>query len=174
MESFKKFKTKVELVRKHSLKEISVAFLFGLVLRSAYHIKDHLELTREHVQMSHSLFSEKDKEQILPIILKTQNGEDDQGNSELDYIEPGKLEFEYIMKRALEFNRPDFSIFFILGLMKGSLNEKVVTESDYKELFTMLPNEFVRGYKKELIEVNNYFDEIGFKMNIENGKIVTV
>lgn len=172
MESFQIFKKKVEHIRRHALKEISVAFLFGLVLRSSYHIKDHLELTKEHVQMSHSLFSEKDKKEILPIILKTQNGEDDDGNSELDYIDPGKLEFKYLLERALKFNRPDFSIFFILGLIKGSLNEKSITESDYKELFAILPKEFVNNYKKELIEVNNYFDEIGFKLNIENGTIV--
>ena len=171
MESFQNFKLRVEQIKKQSFKNIDIPFLFGLVLRSSYHIKDHLELTGEYVQMSHSLFSEKDKEEVLPILLITQNGEDDHGNSEIDYLDPGKSEFSYILKRALEFNRPDFCIFFILGLIKGSLNEKVISESDYMDLFETLPKNFVQHYREELIEKNNYFDEISFKMKIENGMI---
>uniref|UniRef100_UPI00404AEB8C hypothetical protein n=1 Tax=Fulvivirga sp. TaxID=1931237 RepID=UPI00404AEB8C len=167
MESFRKFKERVEHFRSHYLKEISVGFLFGLIQRSAYHIKNNPELTKEHVKLSHSLFKDKDKMEMLPLILKTQNGEDNQGNSDLDFTIPGRSEFEYMLRRAVEFNRPNYCVFFILGLMKGSVNERIISESDYRDLLKLIPEVIIDSYKEELIDVNNYFDEIGFVLSRE-------
>ena len=171
MELYSNFKQKILNFKRHEFSSLKLGFVFGLVMRAHYLVKDHLELTKDKVELSHSLFAKEDVEKLLPQILITQNAEDNFHNSEIDHIEPGIAEHEYILKRAIEFNRPDYCLFFVTGLIRGGLNANAIREVEFVHLLEMLPYDFLKSHGKQIVEMCNYFDETGSKIKMENNKI---
>jgi hypothetical protein len=163
-ESFKnKFKEAIDRWRGTIL--ISM-FLYGLKKRGYFYIRDFPEYTREFVEML--AINESVKKQIdVSILLKVENAEDESGNSDLDYIKPGKEELEYILKRSLAFSRPDYSLFFVLGMIRGSLNGGSIDRFAFIDLLQNLPPEFVVKYGSEIVDFNNFFDETDCKIDID-------
>lgn len=171
MESYKGFKEKILIFKSEKFSKLKLGFAFGLMMRSYYLIKDHPEFTKDKIELSHSLFSKDDVENLLPQILITQNAEDDDGNSDLDYIKPGFKEHKYILERAIEYNRPDYCLFFIIGLVRGGLNSRAINESEFTELVKMVPADLVIHHGDQIVEMCNYFDETKTKIKIENDEI---
>ena len=171
MELYEKFKQKILKFKSEEFSELKLGFAFGLIMRAYYLIKEHPELTKDKVELSHSLFTNEDVEKLLPQILVTQNAEDKDHNSNLDYVLPGMAEHEYILQRALEFKRPDYCLFFVIGLIRGGLNSKDIDESEFIRLLKILPDDFLKSYGSQIVEMSNYFDETETKLRIENGTI---
>lgn len=171
MKAYKNFKQKMLKFKSQEFSALSLGFAFGLMMRSDYLIKDHPELTGDSVNLSHSLFTKDDIDNRLPLILITQNAEDNDGNSKLDYLKYGLEEHEYILKRAIEFERPDYSLLFVIGLIRGALNSKELKEEEFLHLLELLPHNFLKIYRHQVVEMCNYFDEIETKIKIEDDKI---
>ena len=171
MELYKRFKERIISFKSENFSKLKLGFAFGLMMRSYYLIKDYPEFTKDKVELSHSLFSKDDVEYLLPQILITQNAEDDTGNSDLDFIEQGVKEHKYILERAIEFNRPDYCMFFVIGLLRGGLNSQSISEREFAKLLKIIPSNFVINYGGQIVDMCNYFDETDTKIKVENGEI---
>jgi len=171
MQSFDNFKEKIEEFKSKDFTSIKLGFAFGLIMESYYLIEHHPELTGVKTELSHSLFSKDDIKDKLPLILKTQNAEDDEGQSELDYKTPGIEALRYMLERALEFSRPDYCIFFIIGLIRGSLNANEIDELQFQTLFSFLPSNFLILYGHDIEEMCNYFDDAKVRIEFNNDEI---
>lgn len=81
---------------------------------------------------------------------------------------------EYLIKRAVEFNRPDWSVFYLIGEIQGRLNYnskprtqwEIFTKDDFVRCCGYLTHDFLTKYKDDLVYLFNYFDERGFKLDI--------
>lgn len=143
-----------------------ISFLFGLIVTSRHHIFERRYLTQQHIELSHSLFTEENKEVLLPTILKTWSGEDDNGQSEMDYKEEGKPSLMYMLERAKEMGRPNYCLFFILGLVRGYANSKWIDESEVKEILGAFPSRFIEENQELARHWFEYFDEVGVYLKI--------
>lgn len=147
-------------------------FLYGLKKRGYFYIRNFPEYNQEFIEMP--AVNESVRKQIdTSLLLKVENADDEVGNSDLDYIKPGKEELGYILKRALLFNRPDYSIFLVLGMIRGSRNGGVIDNTHFIDLLQNLPSDFIAKYGSEIIDFNNFFDETDCKIAIDKktGKI---
>ncbi len=82
---------------------------------------------------------------------------------------------EYLIKRAIELNRPDWSLFYLIGNIQGRLNYngtivkeyEIFTKEDFIRCLSYLSIHFFNKYKIDLEYLFNYFDERGLKLKIE-------
>lgn len=90
---------------------------------------------------------------------KTSNGEDDEGNTDLDYLPEGYPFLKYCLKRAFLFNRPDYAIFYLLGEILGWKNSGRMSQEEFEDLYKILPQDFWERNRQELEYLNGVFDE---------------
>lgn len=170
---YERFKTRFAeaIDRWHGTLLISM-FLYGFKRRAYFYVEDLPEDTKEFIAMS-SINATVRKQIDIPLLLKVEYAEDESGTSNLDYIKPGKEELEYILTRSLSCNRPDYSIFFVLGMIRSSLNGEMIDNGQFIDLLQNLPSDFIAKYGSEIIDFNNFFDETDCKIDIDKktGKI---
>lgn len=148
-------------------------FLYGFKRRAYFYVQELPgDAKKEFIAMSS--IDETIKKQIdIPLLLKVEYAEDESGESNLDYIKPGKEELQYILTRSLSFNRPDYSIFFVLGMIRSSRNGDMIDNGQFIDLMQNLSSDFITKYGSEITDFNNFFDETDCKIDIDNktGKI---
>jgi hypothetical protein len=168
-QKFITFKNKFIDFLKRNESILTSMFLYGLLKKGYFYIRDLPEFTKEFVDLrpiQDSIKKQIDTSQLL----KVENGEDENGNSDLDNISPGKLELEYILKRALRFARPEYCMFFIVGLIRGSFNARLINKDEFLELLQILPPQFILSYGEELTKISNHFDETNCEIQLSNDR----
>lgn len=160
MVTFESFINKFNEFRDSGAEFRKTAFLYGVVVNSRHLLNGEKHLTKLYFDAGHSLFTEDFKE-AFPIILKTWSGEDDSGQSEMDYKEEGMPSLLYMLERAKEMGRPDYCLFFILGLIRGYANSQWINKSEIKELVASFPSHYMQKHYERASEWFNYFDEVG-------------
>ena len=87
-------------------------------------------------------------------------------------------EYDYMISRAVEFNRPAWGFFGILGMLQGQYNNnahkvagyEIITIEDVQRCYNYLPQEFLNKYKEDLEQLFNHFDERGCQLTIKQEK----
>lgn len=84
--------------------------------------------------------------------------------------------YDYLVSNAVKFNRPDWSIFGLIGMMQGTLNNNKLEVSNKEDFFDKedfirclkyLPPQFLKKFKEDIIYLFNYFDERGIELFID-------
>jgi hypothetical protein len=88
---------------------------------------------------------------------------------------------EYLIKRAVELKRPNWSLFYLLGNIHGRLNYnktkvkdyEIFTKDDFIRCLNYLSKDFLTAFQKDLIYLFNYFDEreLQLSINLKNNEI---
>jgi hypothetical protein len=85
--------------------------------------------------------------------------------------------FDYLISQAVKYNRPDWSIFGLIGMMQGTLNqnqfdvistENILTKDDFTRCIKYLSLDFLNKYSSDLMYLFSYFDERGYRLIIQN------
>jgi hypothetical protein len=168
MIDFLEYKSRIRQISESGdYNELQLGFLFGLCMRTYKYVNENPLLTKDCVELSHSLFV-KNFISLLPDILRTQNGEDDNGTTNIDEKPRGKEEYEYIISRALFFRRPDYCLMFILGMLRGDVNELKINSDLFKIICDIFPKNFFLTNWKLLNRLFVFFNNSPYNITIQS------
>ncbi|MCA6365215.1 MAG: hypothetical protein IM638_19440 [Bacteroidetes bacterium] len=101
--------------------------------------------------------------------------DNDESSNEFDLAMQTTAYFDYLISQAVKYNRPAWSIFGLIGMMQGTLNEnkfKVsnpenkLNKNDFVRCLKYLSHDFLEKFSADLIHLFSYFDERGYRLNI--------
>lgn len=164
---FEVFREKIEFIREQ--KDLfSGMFSFGIDLGSDHYKTDRFWQRRQAMKVIHDDLRGQWDSQLF---LKVQGGRDDNGKKDEDF--GGIVYWEYCIKRAVEFSRPDWAFYYWIGELKGKLNAGEVESAEFLRCLQFIPVTFFGKHGKRIVELCNYFDEKGEDLHLEikDGKV---
>jgi hypothetical protein len=158
------FENKINNLLLEDTSDNTICYLFGLIFRGDHYFQSN---AIKKLQLNQKILSFNSN--ILKWIWIAQNGEDDDHETNIDYVTvPGILELQYEFFRAIEFQRPEFCFFFLLGKSRSCLNSGLISEPEYKIIYQRWINiELLKKHKNQLEILNNLFDETNCKFTIK-------
>jgi hypothetical protein len=149
------FKEKIEtfFAKKEHQNILDAMYAFGVNLRSYHQRPAGIRFEALYNPINDLLKDQWD----FDLYSKTELGMDDQGN--WDETLTGDAFHVYVIKRAVQFNRPPWAIFFLIGGNQGYLNAGEIDEFIFVDCFSLLPIEFLNKHRSGLERLFSFFDE---------------
>lgn len=160
---FNSFKERHDYLIQHQQDINSCMYAFGALQGSSYF---------GHKIGVYNPISDKLKSQwSSDDLLRVKFGYDDNKKSDEDF--GGIIHWEYGIKRAVEFKRPDWGFFYWVGYIKSMLNSGEEDNDELLRCLQFIPVSFFEKHGKRIEELCNYFDEKGEELHIEikDGKV---
>ncbi len=153
-------------------------YAFGINLHSYHHEHKNLNLITSYASVFKALWN-------VEIWSRVTWGADDIKTEDMyekefdEAMVKGQGYFDYLINQSIKYNRPDWCMFGLLGMMQGTLNRNQYEVADKESIFTQdgflsnikyLPESFLRKYKNDLESLFTYFDERNYKLIIDDLK----
>jgi hypothetical protein len=149
----------------------SFMYAFGIKLRSRHLQYATGDSIIPYVQIFKPLWH-------LDIWIRATWGTDDVKSDEVYEKEADETHlayYDYLISQAVKYNRPAWSIFGLIGMMQGSLNQnafpiekhEIFTKEDFLRCIKYLPADFLKKHKDTLEYLFSYFDERNYKLIID-------
>lgn len=171
----KKRKQFYENLTKDNIK--GAMYVFGVSLRSYHHKYKSFDIVKPYASTYKSLWD-------IDIWMRVTWGADDETEDEVyeQEFDEGLDQmpyFDYLISKAVQYNRPAWAIFGLLGMMQGRLNHNAYsveqherfTKKDFMRCLDYLKKDFIEENKKALVYLFDYFDERNYQLLLESENI---
>lgn len=163
------------LLQTISSKDINAyIYILGITIGSRHLSQKKLEIIGNNASNYKSLWD-------VNVWMRTIWGTDDyktnmESSNDFDKAMETTKYFDYLISQAIKYNRPDWSIFGLIGMMQGTLNENnfeinipenKLDRNDFIRCLKYLSFDFLEKFGSDLEYLFSYFDERGYKLIVQ-------
>lgn len=154
---FSSFKDRFDSIVERHTDLLTCMFAFGVQQASTHH--------RDRVGLYNPLKDKLAAEWSMDDFLKIKFGYDENGKNDGEEI--SVPHWEYCIKRAVEFHRPEWGYFYWIGFLTGLINAGEEEPQEFLRCLNFIPTRFLIRYSDRITFLHNYFDEKNVVLKIE-------